>query len=46
MRAGIGLLGLVVGLLMVFVGARSCEQSLEDPSPVSPTPVPTVDSAN
>jgi hypothetical protein len=29
------LVGLVVGLLLVFVGARSCEESFEDPTPTS-----------
>jgi hypothetical protein len=46
MRAGIALLGLVVGLLLVFVGARSCEQSLEDPAPAVSTTAPAVESAN
>lgn len=32
-RFGMAVLGLVVGLLLIFVGARSCETSLEDPLP-------------
>jgi hypothetical protein len=36
-RFGMALVGLVVGLLLVFVGARSCEESFEDPPPTSVT---------
>jgi len=41
-RVAMALGGLVVGLLLVFVGARSCEESLEDPAP---TPLTTTEPA-
>jgi hypothetical protein len=38
-RFGMAVLGIVVGLLLVFVGARSCETSLSNPEP-TPLTVP------
>lgn len=40
-RAFMALVGMVVGLLLVFVGARSCESSLEDPAPPTITYAPS-----
>jgi hypothetical protein len=37
-RVAIAIVGLVVGFVLVFIGARSCETSLEDdPVPVGVT---------
>jgi hypothetical protein len=38
-RFAIAVVGMAVGLGLVFVGARSCESSLEDPDPVVVTGV-------
>jgi len=39
-RFAIAVGGLAVGLGLIFVGARSCESSLEDPAPVVVTETP------
>lgn len=46
MRFGMAIFGLVVGLLLVYVGARSCEEGLQDDPPVPTMPTPSVNSAN